>query len=264
VTETDENIGVNTPLETKKPQRASRKRVKGRDRPDSSFTPDPSLIADLPSPPARQTRDAEKFFSYWSRLDRAHPDRVVAYVYRLFPIIDREILNKTKNIAIMPACPGPDKMAFYAEMGCGDYRIFLNDGMKRNKTICTLLLVEGFRDFDNYPPEIELEDIVLNDPGNAVYIQKMRMKGVNFPGLYTEEDDNFMVNQPNQPAGAAALSTLAQTVERLSLSQMNQPRAPSLDGEASARALDSFSKSVDMSHKILGAAYEKAANIKVT
>ncbi len=260
MTETLEKTGINQPPEAEKPTRAARKRTKGRDRPDSSFTPDPSSIPDLPSPPARQTRDAGKFFSYWSRLDHDQPDRIVAYVYRLFPIIDREILGKTKNIAIIPACPGPDKMAFYAEMGCGDYRIFLNDGMKRNKTICTLLLVEGFRDLDNYPPEIELEDIVLNDPGNAVYIQKMRMKGVNFPGL--GEDDDMMPNQTGS-GSATAISTLVEAVKDLSLSQINQPRPPSLDGEVSARTMDTFSKSVSMANEILGNAYKKASDINV-
>ena len=70
---------------------------------------------------------------------------------------------------------------------------------------------------------------------------------------------------PNQPGSGrdTAINTLVEAVKDLSLSQINQPRPPSLDGEVSARTIDTFSKSVNMANEILGDAYKKASDINV-
>ena len=90
--------------------------------------------------------------------------------------------------------------------GSGEYTIWLNDqvtkkGREANVALCTI----SERNFQEHPPIIEPGTLVLDDPANRSYIEYLKIKGVEIPGL--EED--YMRQD------TSASDRLAETVERM-------------------------------------------------
>lgn len=162
----------------------------------------------IPLPPQRIFRegDEQKFFDYWHETDNAYPNRLVAYLYRHFPVIDRERIGKQKNIGShsIPIVSVRDLMK---KEGWGDYSIIVNDAGGHRNQLCTGY-IRTPRDYAHMP-KIEMEDLVLDDPANQSYIQKLRTQGVQLPG-----DSEEYMQQQNEAVGQ-----LVGLVERFMLKQ---------------------------------------------
>jgi hypothetical protein len=141
-----------------------------------SFLPKPPRFKFLPS------GDTRPFFRYWAEIYKGFPDRVQCYVYRRWPIINRAVLNKTKNIdkPLSPIRPDGWKEELLHRYGAGDYRLILSD-MPTNRMLCQAI-VELPHDLAEHPPLLEKEDLVLTDPQNRSYIEFLRQRGEQFPG----------------------------------------------------------------------------------
>ena len=182
-----------------------------------------------------------RFFEYWERLfnNKSLDGRVRVYIYRTFPVIDRErVLNPNTGKPVKNKCiegpvdyfPAKDLQHRY---GSGDYLLILSDAQAR-KTICQCH-VETDRDYLNYPPVIDVEDLVVEDPKNRSYLDWRRRNNLPIPGETTNnERDSDMGNQ--------VVEQLTGTVERLTDRLMDNANRrgpeervevlPSVDSEA--------------------------------
>lgn len=211
-------------------------------------------VPHLPKPPSVKMNDPGRFFQYWKTTDKAYPDRLTCYVYRLWPVIDRKRLDKNSNIGQEPA--PVDEDGIYARFGEGDYKIILSDGIL-HKQVCYTIL-KGFRDPTNFPAQIEYEDVVVDDPYNQSWIERMKMKGVRFPG---DEPEEVVVGGGGGGADSA-VAQLTSTVERLALSQMRResPKS-SLDAAMSSTMLDTVAQASKMGNEILQSAFKQANEV---
>jgi hypothetical protein len=170
-------------------------------------------IEHLPKPPSFRM-GIKPFFNYWRTTERKFPNRLTMYVYRRFPILDRDRVGKNRNIDKVVTCFGEDPVAeILHRYGSGSYRFDLTDcGI--NKKICECSANEkedGLSDPD-YPPNIELEDLVLEHPQNKSVIDNLRKRGARFPGDPGGNDD--MGNEQATATMANALVEMATRRDR--------------------------------------------------
>lgn len=191
---------VNEPEQAKSPEVAESvvvapsapvKRKQGRP-PKTKADPPKDEIKWFPVPPTLFFHDdketpshrVKSFISYWRRVatDAQYAGRPYCTVYRLWPVIDRAVLKKKKQIADTDAYL-ENVEDIWHRWGSGDYLFYLCDNAAPSgkKNICRCV-VSGMRDLDNYPPVLETEDLVVTDPKNNSYLQWRRQKGLPVPG----------------------------------------------------------------------------------
>ena len=150
----------------------------------------------LPAPPRFSIQDFAQFVKYWLELTPEHRTRVTVHVYRHWPVIDRKKVDEKANtsIEVFPGENPPFETAKDWEdtllrlYGSGDYMFWLNE---MGKTVC-----KGFarprRDMENYPPLVELSELVDEDPTNKSYVDYLRKRGLYTPTMLnakqTEEE----------------------------------------------------------------------------
>lgn len=126
----------------------------------------------VPKPPAF-TCKPEKFFPYWTSLYPKYKDRITVYIYRMWPVINRERNGKKKYIDKLGEPLTRDDMAH--RYGDGDYAMHLTDG---NREVCRTAM-HGRDGIRNYaPPIIDVQDLVMDDPANGTYIETLRSQGI--------------------------------------------------------------------------------------
>ena len=87
------------PKKAEKPlKRAKPLPTKPPDPPELPPDPVKTDLSELPRPPGFKLAP-DKFFRYWSNLTPPQRERVLVYVYRLYPIIDRSRTGNPSNIA---------------------------------------------------------------------------------------------------------------------------------------------------------------------
>lgn len=169
--------------------------------------PEPRLplgVKYLPRPP-RFSMGPDEFFAYWSATDQAYPDRGCAYVYRTWPMIDRQSMDATANKYIDKMGkafedPSQWRQEMLHRFGSGNYKIILNDAGGTSKSVGQTL-ISDLRDAD-YPPVISnLDELVMDDPSNQSYIENLRQKG--------------LLQGEQAMASGEAMSALTGTIDRL-------------------------------------------------
>lgn len=196
---------------------------KGRGRPPGASNKGPRhfpapAIFNYASDHPKTNCQPEAFIKYWQRLyaDPEFRERLLVYVYRTYPVIDREKVidpktNKpTKHKAIDgPVAQVPEKLSdIYHWYGSGDYKFYLADGAHRpSKQICRCFLT-GIRDFDTFAPVLDIEDLVLDDPKNKSYIDWRKRNGHPVPGQETDEEKK---RKAEEMASNETVSQLADT-----------------------------------------------------
>lgn len=163
------------------------KRKRGRPpNPEKANTPH------LPKPPAFKCKP-DAFLQYWKKTDTTHPNRLSVYVYRKYPVIDRDRMGLKRNIDIIPS---PIEEDIEGEMlhrhGSGDYKLILNDSLASKQVCQTSITV---RDQD-YPPLVTPEELIWDDPANRSYVEILHTRGVYGPNELPEkrrmEDEESM------------------------------------------------------------------------
>jgi hypothetical protein len=186
-----EILKVPTPITEQPPVKRGRGRPPGKDA--NGVSSNERL---LPAPPRFSIQDFQQFVKYWLELVPEHRTRVTVHVYRHWPVIDRKKVDEKANtsIEVFPGENPPFEAARDWEdtllrlYGSGDYMFWLNE---MGKTVC-----KGFarprRDMENYPPLVELSELVDDDPTNKSYVDYLRKRNLYTPAMLnakqTEED----------------------------------------------------------------------------
>lgn len=169
------------PLEKDETQVVRRRRRRAELAAESTRQPP---VPFLP-PPKKYSLVPEELFRYWAEMDSAHPDRVLGYVYRVWPKIDRTKAglepDNNKYIDKIHKAPGADPLDWKREMlhryGTGSYKLVLTDGL-RSKSLCQTVIPSKDLDDDEYPPVLDLSELDMNHPENQSYIRQLEVKGV--------------------------------------------------------------------------------------
>ena len=196
---------------------------------------------ELPPPRRFPLKDAE-FFQYWKATEAIDPNRLIVYVWRTHPYIDKKALNPKAytNIGKMEKAPEPDEwiQAMLHRWGSGNYKLMLKDeGAKKPRAIAMTYVSVNDPD---YPPWIEdLNELVMDHPNNQSFIENLRQKGI-LPG-------------EREMAGSEAMSILAGTVKDLSAqataaaaqSKKEPPAPPQTPAEVTIKTLEMAGKAFD-------------------
>lgn len=133
----------------------------------------------MPRPPGMRPK-APAFMKYFGSIPRNKRQRLILYVYRLWPVIDRSLSGSTVNyidkIAGEEWIPGEDWLDdVYRRWGTGDYHLKLNDEQTKKTLVTTN--VNTPREFTDYPPILNFDEVVWEDPQNKLYRAKMESRG---------------------------------------------------------------------------------------
>lgn len=202
--------------------------VEGQTSPQTNTIPPEMPNSPVPRPP-KFDLEPQDFFNYWASIpEDVRMANIVVYAYRVLPILDvlqpktaaeiEEIRRKHKampqtNIGKLVDPIDPKRWVLYCveTWGAGDYHFKLNNvDPAVNRTICmtnTRGEQKEFRDWDNYPPVVNLAEVVLTEDKNKAYIRWAHLKGIRFPGEPGIED------QPQQEK-EEEMATI-QSVEKL-------------------------------------------------
>jgi hypothetical protein len=228
--------------------------VRKRGRP---INPDKIDVPHLPKPPSYRPKPAAGF-KYWRDTDAKYPNRVLVYGYRRWPITNRDLVGKSRNIdKISVPFPEDFENEILHRYGSGDYRFDLTDSAF-NKKVCEIS-ISGLRDPD-YPPAIELEELVMDDPANRSYVENLRIKG-----------QLGSANKGEDVAGNEALASVLESNQALTervLDMATERQAPeaekhpvNIDVEAASRSMDIIDRAAGMGERIIEKATTKAAEI---
>jgi len=175
----------------------------------------------IPKPPyfkftstAPKGQRPDDFFGWWVGLDVQYQERLTAYVYRNWPTIQIRVPAKKSATGFRVSCQidkllGNQPIGSIEDLihryGCGDYTVRLNDQIGERGSIA-LCIIKGERDLQDHPPVIHPGTLMLDDPANGSYIEFLRLKGADLPGLERIED---------MRTDTSASDRLAETVERM-------------------------------------------------
>ena len=130
----------------------------------------------------------QAFWDYWRKVydDPELRDRVVVYIYRLWPVM---VDGKRQVAKAYDPFPIEDLLKLY---GCGDYYLKLNDAAgkaRMRRTICNCRVNKvGDYSLTEYPPYLDMEGLDLTNPHNERYIQWCDSRGISIPGRTRPEN----------------------------------------------------------------------------
>lgn len=142
----------------------------------------------------------DQFFKYWALLSGEELDRVKIYPYRMWPVVDVNLPLTEEELDLIrrhEKKPPPRNLGVLKEpidwknwqadvchrFGAGDYNFKLNDTHPAvRRTICQTAIVGVLRDMDTYPPDVNVQTVVVDDPANVSYVRWCRLKGIRLPG----------------------------------------------------------------------------------
>jgi hypothetical protein len=134
------------------------------------------------------------------------PSGLMVYVYRLWPVIDRSLAGVDyKHIYATPPPFTLDDLI--RQCGSGKYRLMLLDQnlpKNANKVAECKLTVND----PEYPPVVNLKELILEHEDNRSYVESLRMRG-----LLDKED--LPPQSPSDSAAAVAVESLSRTVADL-------------------------------------------------
>jgi hypothetical protein len=207
-TQTDEDDG--------KPAKMGRPRLDDLpvgSRPIKPGTQDPAYSVPNPrhskyySDDTNTTKRTDKLWKWMKELPVRCQELIDVYVYREWPPLlptseDDDDYNNIDKFA------GTECFASDAEMndkyGAGDYKIFLNVGLKPHRRTLATAWVKGSRSFRDLPPSDKRittmgEDgfpkyIDRNDPQCRTYVEFLRARGI-IPEIYQAEKERMKMEQ---------------------------------------------------------------------
>ena len=207
----------------------------------------------LSKPTRPNPKSYTECYNYWKDIYTAHPDRVMVYVYRKWPIIDKSLTadkpeaHKTSRkrgfgVAkyIAKYTDPVSEEQFIKEHGSGTYSIKITDCGQGELLMDYKEYV--FRDLVDHPPQLDIRELVVSDPANRDYIAKLRREGVAIPGdpvaesaekEKEKEEERKKAEMADQTAQSALVGGLVQLVDRVvERPASNPPADPGLAVEA--------------------------------
>jgi hypothetical protein len=183
--------------------------------------------------------DPNTFFLYWSQVDSTLPNRGTVYVYRTWPVINRQAVDPEAHKYIDKMDKAfPDPLQWRQEMlhryGSGNYKLILNDAGGSTKSVGQTMIAD-LRDSD-YPPVIEnLDELVMDDPANQSFLESLRQKGI-LPG-------------ENTLAQTETASALTGTIDRLATKLAERKPEPA-QTQVQPGAADTAKAAMDMARDV--------------
>ena len=136
--------------------------------------------------------DKRTFFEWINLLGDSHWSRILIYVYRIFPKIDRTLKypNGDKNIDIISE--GITENDFLGRHGGGKYRFIVTDTEAENRNDNKLFVCEPEWAWHETPPVLDYETLLMSDKDNKAYVSWATAKGVLSPPTTNtgERDDS--------------------------------------------------------------------------
>ena len=242
----------------------------------------------FPAPPSKNLNDPRDFFRYWEKLRPEELTRAKLYVYRLWPVTDpSQTLTPDELRAIEERrarppnnyCDTPDptkpfdsrrwETEMFHRYGSGDYNIKLNDTHpKVNSTVCQTW-VRGLRNLSQYPPVLDIDQIVLTDPANASYIRWRQTNNLPMPpGVDNAEDPDSMSTAAVKEMANLVQDQNRQIVEMSKSAQEGKDRLnaeqtnPALKAERTA--IDTMAEATRASTTLVADSYRKAQEATAT
>jgi hypothetical protein len=162
----------------------------------ASQSPPPST----PNPPYKTFYTAhpnpkqwpQQLINWWTELPTWASDRMIAYVYRDFPVLKVFSYEQKKagkeagldvddNYIDKLAKPPQSTVDFFDRYGSGDYHFVLSDVTHEKRILATCHIRENWRDFRKHPPTDrridKTENVDMDEKGNAGYIAYLRSEG---------------------------------------------------------------------------------------
>lgn len=196
--------GSGRPVLMTRKRRGRKRTVQSENTPESleSQAPRVETAADhsLVPPAPKKLLEPAEFFRYWHSIPKRERDAwFIGYPYRKLPVCDvtqplsvdelRAIERRQKkkpdtNCGKLSEPFDPDNWERDVNQwkGAGDYQIRLNDQHPSVKgTVCETH-IRGLRDWDNFPPILNLDEVLLDEPLNQPYLRWARLRGIRFPG----------------------------------------------------------------------------------
>lgn len=225
----ENNLAVNvktkpnqTPIQTAKPNEETPPEF-------VDFELDPKLEIlkrELPPFPAKiiESNKSNLFFDWIRKLTEDDWSHLQGYLYREWPVIDRQRNNPTAAIYIDKLNLGFDLNSedFLTRHGSGKYKVLINDV---NKAVAGKGGTIGTARFEvndpNRPPVFVLEELVPEHPSNRTIKDQLIAQG-----KLTIEGNLMATQQPSNDNGAL-IALLTRMIERQS-----QPPAPPKDATA--------------------------------
>lgn len=138
-------------------------------------------------------------------------DQVLFYLYRVWPVIDRKLVDEDAKTHIDKFSHAIDARWLLEKWGSGDYSIYFSDaGRPRgsNKVAWTTL---ALRD-DQHPPVLDQAELAVGDPKNKSYIEGLKARG---KWREEEEGDDMGNNAAVTELTALATEALASRGEQV-------------------------------------------------
>lgn len=243
-----ENPGMEPPTQYPQTPPAAKKPKRGKGRPSNkektrkvedakkvgAVPPkETTSVRPFPPPSTRFFSDSHvslthkpmSFIHYLGRIkkDPELASRLVLYVYRNWPVIDRKQGGEDNNKAIDVTDTAFESLQdILHRYGTGDYTIYLKDSGQKGerKNVCSCFYSSP-RELDNFPPVLDISggginDLVLDDPKNRSYLEWRRRKGLPIPGenmgAITQAQERA---SEEEMANNSTVETLTGLVERL-------------------------------------------------
>jgi len=143
----------------------------------------------LPRPQFRKVRDDEsrqtafKIFEYWASVPDEAAPLVEFNVYRTFPVTDSKLIGKDRTVEDVIGGKIPFKWEDWREemlyrFGSGGYHVYLNESGVPGSIMEAYFTL---KDWEHYPPKIDLRTIIRGEPANESYIEWLRKRGEVLP-----------------------------------------------------------------------------------
>lgn len=197
--------------------------------------------------PASKRLNQEKFWDYWRNAEQQFPDRTYCYVYRKWPVINRQQVN-TDNPNSIDKINFMEIKDFATKFGNGDYNLILTDPYKAgpgHKKIADVFL--SIREPDN-PPVLDYHELVLSDPANAEYIQQLRARGTPLPG-----DEDVMTKETT----AVLAGTIKDLVE-------NRTPPSGVESAVTKGVVETLNHASKASNELLSQSFAQALRVQVS
>lgn len=247
-TNTSKNASKPTPVPTPKP-------------PHFKYSPD------------RPDAKPDKFFAWWRDLDPVFQDRMLAYVYRLWPVIQvrsydsksptgYSVTTQIDKVSGTTPIQNTDEMLH--RYGTGDYLIRLNDQEVLRKTVCMCFV--SVRDLLNHPPILDRKHLVWDDPQNKSYVEYLKSKG-EYPGKSNDDDDED--DMPTVKTIEKLTDRFADSLERqteraidlAARASRTQHSTPDISADAMRTGLEIVNQSAMMGNALIEKATQKVSEI---
>lgn len=174
--------------------------------------------------PASKSLTPEDFFDYTQRLTKRDLAHVMIYVYRLWPIIQRDP-------AYIDSLSAPiDRAYLVREHGAGTYRMLLNDTDSKPPTVCQTTV--SIDEAEGGEPKIRLDELDVGHRENRKFVERLIRQGRLTP--------QGEIVQPPQDNAKESIATLSRALVDLATRMAEKPARADRSAEESAiqRALD--------------------------